>query len=391
MAMGSSGPVRVAVVGAGFSGLMFALSLLKEGLSVDVYEEHGRVGFPEHCTGLVSGYTAGLIGRPAERARLAEFDAVVISGPAHSVEVRPRGGVVKLDRVRLEEAMLDEVEREGGRVHLGVRAKVGADGTVLPSGARYDVVVLAEGYFGRLAGRLGLRRRGRVFWGVNEELEYKASGPFVARFDGVTSGGFFSWFVPLGDRVLVGTASRDPRAVASYLGEARRAFGVDGSPRVKVYGGPVLAGPPVDSPRVGRVVVVGDAAFLNKPLTGGGLYPNAEAATRAAALIRAGEDPLRALERSVREVGRSLSRAYHLARLVHGRPRLVDALAQAASASGLAARLSGLVDYDRHERLLGAAARAGLPALGAAARLLRRDPLGAALLLAASLRGAVGL
>ena len=153
----------------------------------------------------------------------------------------------------------------------------------------------------------------------------------------------------------------------------------------------MLAGPPVDSPRVGRVVVVGDAAFMNKPLTGGGLYPNAEAATRAAALIRAGEDPLRALERSVREVGRFLARAYHLARLVHGRPRLVDALAHAASASGLAARLSGLVDYDRHERLLGAAARAGLPALGAAARLLADDPLGAALLLAASLRGAVGL
>ena len=232
--MSSGASARVAVVGAGFSGLMFALSLLKEGLLVDVYEEHGRVGFPEHCTGLVSGYTAELIGRPAERARLAEFDTVVISGPTRSVEVRPRGGVVKLDRVRLEEAMLDEVEREGGRVHLGVRAKVGADGTVLPGGARYDVVVLAEGYFGRLAGSLGLRRRGRVFWGVNEELDYKASGPFVARFDGATSGGFFSWFVPLGDRVLVGTASRDPRAVASYLSEARRAFGVDGSPRVKV-------------------------------------------------------------------------------------------------------------------------------------------------------------
>ena len=379
--------MSVAIVGAGFSGLMFAIALARAGANVDVYEEHARVGFPEHCTGLVSAYTAEMIGRPAEVSKLGVIESFVVSGPSLSARVRASRPVVKLDRVKLEEVMAEEAESEGVRINYGLRAKVSPEGVVTPVGKRYDAVILAEGYLGRQRTNLGIGFSGVPIYGVN--AEYEGGGPedFEARFDGVTSDGFFSWRVTLKSFSIIGTAARHPTELARRLAAAQKVFGVEGRP-LTYYGGPILTGPYPKRVRAGRVVVVGDAASMNKPLTGGGLYPSALAATRAANLYTRGVPILYAVERAVRDTLSEMRKFYHVARLLHERPNEVDLIIRALSSSGLLDSLSGKIDYDRHHEVI----RASLTTrrlLSAAIRAFIEDPMGALRILVSGLEDLV--
>lgn len=375
--------MRAAVIGAGYSGLMLSRALARVGANVDLYEEHDRVGFPEHCTGLVSSLTVRLIGPPAEGSRLGEIGSFVISGPTSSVRLRPSEPVVKLDRVRLEEMLLDDAVREGVKYYSESRVRVSPAGEVLPSGRRYDVVVLAEGYLGRLRRALGVGFAGPPVYGVNAEVDDRGNPDFVARFDGETSYGFFSWRVTLGSYSIVGTASKDPRLLGRLLKSSLERHNVEGRP-FKVYGGPIIVGPPPRSVAVGRVVVVGDAAAMNKPLTGGGLYPTALASHALEVMAANGLAPEEAVRRSVLLALREVSRSYHVSRVLHDRPALVDALAAAASRYGIADDLSGSIDYDRHYLLLRRSISM-TKAVPASLQVLVQDPYGAARLLASLL------
>ncbi len=377
------------MIGAGFSGLALANRLLEAGVEVDIYEEHNKVGFPNHCTGLVSAYTQRLIGRPAVSSELGRFDSFVISGPSESVTLRASEPVIKLNRIRLEELMLEEAESKGAKVHMGVRAGVRPTGEVLPDGKRYDVVILAEGQMGSLRKELGIGSSARPLWGVNLELEAEVNGTFVALFDRRLSDGFFTWLVPLKGFAIVGTAARDPRLLGRLVERVQERFGLAGARRLGIYGGPVISSPPPKAVRVGRVVAVGDAAAMTKPLTGGGLYPSAEAAVRAAKMILGGADPADAVEVAVKAVLSEQAKSYRLSRLLHEDPSLVDLLARAAKRSGLDRGSEGRVDYDRHMSVFSLALSSSR-SLIAAAYLLRR-PADAMRMLGSVLAGYLGL
>ncbi|HDJ89336.1 MAG TPA: NAD(P)/FAD-dependent oxidoreductase, partial [Thermoprotei archaeon] len=44
----------IVVIGAGPSGLIFVRKFLNSGLNIAMFEEHGEIGLPNHCTGIVS-------------------------------------------------------------------------------------------------------------------------------------------------------------------------------------------------------------------------------------------------------------------------------------------------------------------------------------------------
>src|SRR5713101_9147939 len=86
------------IVGAGPAGLYTALRTAEEGLDVVVLEEHAEVGFPTHCTGLVSGETNSLYKIP---------DEVVLNRPSACLVVSPGGRVAELEDPGEEIAVLD--------------------------------------------------------------------------------------------------------------------------------------------------------------------------------------------------------------------------------------------------------------------------------------------
>lgn len=388
--------MRAAVVGGGFWGLVSALALARAGLRVVLFEEHARPGIPEHCTGLVSRRVIEYIGRPAASSVQAWYPRFRLCGPARCVTLEPEGGVFKLDRVSVEERLMEEAEAEGVDVRLGVRVgRVEAGGGVDWRGgsASFDVVVLAEGAPGRLRARLGVGYRGGFVYGVNtvvDGCQVSASEGFTAVFH-EEAWDLFSWLTPLpGGRCILGSGSRDPRRIPSALRVAAGILGAGGARRVRAYGGPLPLDGPAGRLRAGRVVVVGDAAGLVKPLTGGGLYPAAEYYRAALKALEAG-DPVAALEGAARRVAGLLARQARAARTLRRDPRLVDCIVWAAAESGVAGAVRGVVDYDLHHRIPAQALRASAPASAKATLLvLSRCPASAARLAAALIAGMLG-
>ncbi|WP_232502335.1 NAD(P)/FAD-dependent oxidoreductase [Aeropyrum camini] len=353
----------MAVVGGGFAGLVFARELASLGLTIELYEEHGRVGMPEHCTGIVSGRTVDIIGREARETILDSYNSLEIRFRGRTIALLDVGGVYRLDRVRLEDLLLESLRSLGGRVLLRTRVEsVGSDGAVRTNGgeARYDAVILADGVHGSLHRRLGIGYMGSHHYGLN--ILVPGGGESAIMVDFRLEGGVaFSWEVPSSRGFSVAGAMGTLEGVKRYYESL-------GTRALKVYGGRIPAGPPAEMLWEGRVFVVGDAGGLVKPLSGGGLYPNAKAAKLAASFIRRGLDVVDALAGSLSIVSDELRAQYAVARLVYG-TRVLESISRAIGDTPLRLKL----DYDTHHQLLlSTLAQAGpLPSLKLIAAALK--------------------
>ncbi len=340
--------MRIAVVGAGYAGLITAYKLASSGFDVDVYEEHSRVGYPKHCTGLVSTRTTELIGPVAEESVLARYKEILLRIEEVDARIRVRDGIVKLDRVKLEEALAESIEAAGGQLFLGTRVtSISRDGS-LAIGAterNYDLVILAEGVKGRLRDQLGLANPLLTTIGVNVEapnpgtVEDHVEIGFSSRLQG------FSWRLSYNGVLLTGALSRNPRELREVT---------EGS-KGEVYGGIVVHGPPHPRPLTGRVILVGDAAGHNKPLTGGGLYPSTLVAT---AITRALEKSSEAdvlpgvFMKEHSRVYRLLRSQYRLARAYYNGVENAVRVLKAAAEAGVLDALDNKIGYDEHDRIV---------------------------------------
>jgi geranylgeranyl reductase family protein len=276
----------VVVVGGGPAGLYAAQRLARQGLSVEIIEEHDRIGEPVHCTGLLATEALALPGVPtnailgwprAARFRFPGGHWFRYDGPADEACL--------LDRGAFDLGLAEEAVRAGARVVTG--ARVNAITT-----ARHEVTVTARTAKGRRTAHAhvcvlacgasyGLQRA--MGWGIppmflgSAQLE-TPSAPTDALDVFVlpeTSPTGFGWAVPLvrqdAPRLKVGVmASRGARQVLGRLVEKLRAAG-----RVTGAGSRVVSRllplAPLARTYDRRIIAVGDAAGLVKPTTGGGI------------------------------------------------------------------------------------------------------------------------
>ncbi|MDM7274721.1 MAG: NAD(P)/FAD-dependent oxidoreductase [Thermoprotei archaeon] len=369
--------MNIAVIGGGFSGLIFSLKFLKAGADVTLYEEHLRVGYPPHCTGLVSGRVVALIGEAARKSIISRYDTLTLESEGSEVRLKVLGDVYKLDRIMLEELLLEEAEARGLKVLLGSRvSRISPRGLVEVGGAvrSYDSIILAEGYYGSLRGKLGLGYFNPPVYGVN--IEYRrgdaGAGNILVSFDPQTSHKFFSWNLKVRDTILAGTGVRDPRLLKQRIRALEKKHSL--SETVKTYGGPILTGPPPPKLSMGKIHVVGDAGGLNKPLTGGGLYPNSLAAELSLRLLKSVGDANRALNEALNIVAGRLKIQYKMVRLILEDNSMVKTAIDAAVQTRLNVEM-GKLDYDRHEEIITRLARNPLKTARTAMEALRKAPV----------------
>jgi len=113
--------VDVLVVGAGPAGSTAARLLAGAGYSVLLAEEHGRVGRPVQCAGLISERALRLAGSP-DIVRRAVRGASVFGPCLRSISFRaaePRGYVI--DRGALDAHLADRAAAAGAEVRTGTR------------------------------------------------------------------------------------------------------------------------------------------------------------------------------------------------------------------------------------------------------------------------------
>jgi digeranylgeranylglycerophospholipid reductase len=274
----------VIVVGGGPAGLFAALRLAEEGLDVLVLEEHEQVGVPTHCTGIVSGETSRLYKVP---------DEVVLSRPQSCLVVSPGGRVARLEDPGEEIAVLDRaafdlalaagVLEAGGAVrtscrvdHVGKHARFVEVTTEGGERLHARALVLACGVTFRFHPLIGSRLPSPILHTAQLELAAAPAEALEVHVGRSVAPEGFAWLAPFRRRdapylkagvLLRGDASAclDRFLACPVVAERLRETPGEVVRRVLPLG-------PVARSYADRILAVGDAAGLTKPVSGGGIF-----------------------------------------------------------------------------------------------------------------------
>ena len=275
-------------MGAGPAGSAAARACAEEGLSTLCIEEHGTIGYPVQCAGLLSVSALAECG-VSNRSVLNEVSgARMVSGLGG--ELLFDAGVTKahvVDRCLLDREMAEKAANAGAEFRLKTSAS-GISGTsLLTRGLRgreeipFRLLIAADGPRSTVARMLGLQRPALYLAGVQAEVPYEMNPRYVELHPNAAPD-FFGWVIPVsGTRARVGLCAREhakdhfDRFIARY-----------GQNSLHLATGVIPLG--VMPQTYGRrALIVGDAAGFAKPTSGGGIYTGVRSAKHAAAVAAA--------------------------------------------------------------------------------------------------------
>ncbi len=269
--------MNVFIVGGGPAGLLAAAKLSETGFNVTVIEEHRKLGFPEHCTGIVRDDFIRIIGyHDLQSIVLAKYTGGYVSlelgGTKYHVDTKNVKAIM-IDRPLYERVLGEYAVASGAKLILGRPASiikkngeycVKTDSSVI----KPDLVIGARGPRANpnLNVITGLQAYVRSVPKLQEnELYVTLSSSFPD---------FFGWVAPYNDgrvaKVGIASSNRNLRRLLDMVGQNF----IGSSYIVQSYfGGLVVIGfrSPIQRFGVSSYIPVGDEAGLVKPLTGGGL------------------------------------------------------------------------------------------------------------------------
>jgi len=273
----------VAIVGGSFAGLACAEEAAARGLRTIVLDRRRGPGDAPHTTGLLVREVADAWDVP--RSIVRRVPGVRLYAPSlRSIDLESPGyHFLATDTPALMRWMARRAADAGAELAWGVEYPSG-----LPP-ARF--LVGADGPRSRVARDHGLGVNRDFLAGVEWEMEgVRGVDPdrLHCFIDSRLAPGYIAWVVP-GVRVTqVGLAGRRPAPVAGFVRRLSGLFDFSGARVVGRRGGLIPVGGPVSPAVRGRVLLVGDAAGLVSPLTGGGIHTALESGRAAGIAIAEG-------------------------------------------------------------------------------------------------------
>ncbi len=286
--------VDVVIVGAGPVGGRAATLLSQKGLSVLMLEEHKEIGRPFQCAGLVTPSAMDAVG--AHETVLQEVDGALIHGPSGTLV--PVGTEGKLRtyvvcRKRFDQFVVQQGMEAGASLWLDsvpVSAEVDDSGVDLiinrggeETTLRCKLLIGADGAHSWTRRTFKMGRPKELMIGFQTEVVgYEGRDRWLEMYSGSSiAPGFFAWVIPSGfgtHRIgLWSTAKRlQGRSIESCYQDLmdhplwKERFAA--TSEIARYCGPVPSGM-VKKTVKNRVMLLGDAAGMAKPTTGGGLGP----------------------------------------------------------------------------------------------------------------------
>ncbi len=275
--------IDVAIVGASFAGLACAKAAAARGLSTVVLERTRDVGAAPHTTGLLVREVADAWDVP--RALVRKVPGVRLYAPSLAwVDLEsPDYYFLATDTPGILRWLADDA---GAEIRTGVTWDGGR------AGARW--LVGADGPRSRVAREFGLGVN-RDFL-VGAEWEFEGVGGVDPErlhvfLDPRLAPGYIAWVVPGVGVTQVGLAGRIAPRVDAFVERVSRLFDFSRARVVGRRGGVIPVGGPVKPFARDGVVLVGDAAGLVSPLTGGGIHTALESGRAAGEVIGTGALP----------------------------------------------------------------------------------------------------
>jgi flavin-dependent dehydrogenase len=329
-------------------------------------EEHASAGIPVQCAGLLSiaAFEECAVSRSCILSTVSGARIVSSLGPVLSFDAGvPKAHVV--DRAILDREMIGRAARAGAEIRMKTAFFRREGHSIVTRGVRgkeeisFRVLVGADGAASRVARDAGMPRPAYVLAGLQADIVCRMDGDIVEIYPDA-SPDFFGWAIPIGPgRARVGLAGlRDVRTNFSrFLG---RFYGEGHQASVHLVSGAIPIGPRART-FGNRTLLVGDAAGMAKPTSGGGVYTGVRAAGHAARVIgdavekgRYDDEILSRYEKAWREdFGRELSlglRLFDLRRKMG--PEEVARVIRVLRDPGIVRDIVSLGDMDRPGKIV---------------------------------------
>ena len=282
----------LAIVGGSFAGLACARSAALRGMKVVVLDSKPEPGARVRTTGIVVKEASDEFDLPAKLMRKVhgvrlyapDDRALDLSAPGYFFQATDMPGLMRW--------MAEEAARAGATLRYG-RKFDGAleyERGVAMDDIHASFLVGADGARSRVAERFGLGRNRHFLTGLEIECEPLAGVDerFLHCFaDSNIAPGYIAWVVPGVDATQIGlAASRNHRPDLGALLRRLKAHCDIREIRVTSRrSGLIPSGGVVNNLGTGRVMLVGDAAGMVSPVTGGGIHTALHFGRRAAILI----------------------------------------------------------------------------------------------------------
>jgi digeranylgeranylglycerophospholipid reductase len=299
------------IVGGSFAGLACARTAALRGLKVAVVDGKTEPGARIRTTGIVVKEASDDFDLPSRLMRKVrgvrlyapDDRALDLHAPGYFFQATDTAGVLRW--------MAGEAERAGATLMYGARFETGLAhdrGVALTElGLHASFLIGADGARSRVAEAFGLDRNRRFLAGL--EIECDPLPGLDERFlhcfaDSKIAPGYIAWVVPGLDTTQIGVAaSRPEKPDLGQLLRRLKSFCDVKDIRVRERrSGLIPTGGTLGRIGRGRVMLIGDAAGMVSPVTGGGIHTALHFGRRAAQLVSdhledRGENPIAALSR----------------------------------------------------------------------------------------------
>jgi len=284
----------VVVVGAGPIGSTAARYAAKNGASVLMVEDHGSIGSPVGCTGLLSTRALSECDvEPSETFVLNKVRGAFVH-PMNGEELPIDGKETKayvVSRKIFDRTLANMAAKEGVEISLKTRAtgieknireqyvQISQEG--VERKIRTKVIIAADGVRSNIAKIAGLGQVDKVLSGIQIEGAYQSHDTdFVELFVGSQAPGFFAWTVPVSEEIsriglAIDAGQKSAQECLENLLKTNKHLSsrYNGGNLDIVMGGIPIG--PLDNTYSDGVLIVGDAAGQVKPTSGGGIYTGA--------------------------------------------------------------------------------------------------------------------
>lgn len=284
----------VLIVGASFAGLACARTAALRGLKVGVIDAKPEPGARVRTTGILVKEATDDFDIPAHLMRkirgvrlyAPDGRALDLSAPGYYFQAT--------DTAELLRWLAAEAQLAGASLMFGTRFRgaeeTGDEITLSGSGIRTRFLIGADGARSAVASLFGLGRNRRFL--VGTEIDCEPLPTIDSRFlhcfaDSALAPGYIGWVVPGHGMTQIGIAARTPRKpdLAALVARVQNIFSVKRLHIRERRSGLIPTGGPVSPLGRGRVLLVGDAAGLVSPLTGGGIHTALSFGRRAALIV----------------------------------------------------------------------------------------------------------
>ncbi len=268
----------VIVSGAGPSGSYLSYLLSKNGYKVLQLEEHKEIGKPVECTGLVSERVFKYID---SKAKINEVHGANVYFPNNKfIHISKGEKTIVMYRDDFDKDASAMAISAGTDLHVHSRVidatisdeyaevKYKQDGEI--KYAKSEVVVGADGANSTIRRVLNYERPEKIIstYQVDSSFYLEDQDDVNVFIGSENSKGFFGWAVPSGEITRIGVGVDHVTAI-KYFKNINNKF--DGSKILGINSGPI----PINYLKKtygNRSLLLGDAAGIVKPLSGGGIY-----------------------------------------------------------------------------------------------------------------------